>query len=70
MGIYDPDRNLVCGSDRYFTACNGCGTVMLKKKMVTMLVKVTAYSNPRTIGHFCESCFASLCDQYEMEVDA
>ena len=66
MGIYDLDRNLCVSFEKYIAVCPGCGRELLKKRMVTLLAK-SQYSNPRTIGHFCESCFTALCEQFELK---
>lgn len=65
MGIYDGYRDCVCCAERYFTACACCGKEMLKKQMVTILVK-RGYSNPKTITHLCEDCYSAFCDRYEI----
>lgn len=66
MGIYDASRDLVCSCEKYIAQCAGCGKEMLKKRMVTMLIK-RGYSNPKTVTHLCEDCFISFLDAYGIE---
>ena len=66
MGIFDQERDLVCSCEKYIAPCAGCGKEMLKKNMVTVLVK-RRYSNPKIITHLCEECYSRLCDDYEIE---
>ena len=63
MGIYDADRDCVCAYEKYIAVCPDCGKEMLKKRMVTVLVK-RGYSNPKAVMHLCEDCFAAMCDRY------
>ena len=65
MGIYDVERGLVVSADKHIASCAGCGKEMLKKRMVTILVK-RGYSNPKTVAHLCEDCYSELCDNYEI----
>lgn len=51
--------------DRFVGICNGCGKEKLKESMVTVMTK-RKYTNPKTIAHFCEDCFISFCERYEI----
>ena len=39
MGLYDADRYCVRADERYIGRCARCGREMLKKRMVTMMVR-------------------------------
>ena len=66
MGMYDAERNLVVSCPNFAAACGGCGRVMLKKQMITILSK-RGYGNAHTIGHLCEGCYAAMCERLEWE---
>lgn len=67
MGIYDIDRDCVCSLDeRYIALCAGCGKEMLKRRMIAVMAR-RGSRVPRTVAHFCEDCYAGLCDTYQFE---
>lgn len=63
MGVLDKERGLVVSNEKYIGHCAGCGIELLKKQMVTILRK-RGYSNPKTVLHLCEECYAELMDEY------
>lgn len=66
IAVYDEDLDCVRVDEKYIARCAACGREMLKKRMVTLLAR-QSYANPKTIGHFCPDCFASLCGEYELK---
>lgn len=53
-------------ADRYIGRCCRCGQEMLKKHMVTLAARTDAYHPLKTIGHFCQSCYARFLEDYEI----
>ena len=63
MSVLDDNSYWMRPDQRYIACCPDCGRELLKKKAVTILAR-DPYLNPKTIGHFCPSCFAALCEKY------
>jgi len=66
MGLYDADQDCVRADERFIGRCARCGREMLKKRMVTMMVR-RSYANPKTVGFFCPDCYTALCEEYEIK---
>lgn len=67
MGIYDKERGIVYGENRYITICAKCGSERLKRHMNCILVRQRS-GNPVTLCYLCESCFVRLMDELEVSM--
>lgn len=66
MSLYNELSEAGLDVDKFFAVCAGCGEEIMKRRGITIMAR-GRYTNPKTIGHMCERCFAELCDRYELK---